>query len=55
MERYCLPIEKFQEGMLQGADYLLLGCWTKGLLVIFQKPDEIWSDFAQKLSVPTNT
>ncbi len=49
---FCLPVDKFREGMLQGADYLLLGCWTKGLMVVFQKPDNDWRHFAQKTAVP---
>jgi flavodoxin len=54
IETYCLPVEKYQESMLQGADYLLLGCWTKGLMVIFQRPDKIWTDFAKNITVPNN-
>ncbi|MBN1143643.1 MAG: flavodoxin domain-containing protein [Bacteroidales bacterium] len=49
---FCLPVEKYREGMLQDADYILLGCWTKGLLVVFQKPDNDWRYFAQKTTVP---
>lgn len=33
----------------KGADYVLLGCWTKGLMVILQRPDAAWKDFAAKL------
>lgn len=52
---FCLPIENYREGMLQGADYLLLGCWTKGLMVIFQKPDNEWRHFVKKTAVPEST
>jgi flavodoxin len=55
IKTFCLPVENYQEGMLQGADYLLLGCWTKGLMVIFQKPDKIWSDFAKNITISKNT
>ncbi len=48
----CVPVEAYREDLVQNADYLLTGCWTKGLMVILQKPDEIWSDFAQKLTLP---
>ena len=48
----CVPVGEYHEGMLDNADYILTGCWTKGLMVIFQKPDEIWCDFAKKISVP---
>lgn len=49
---FCLPVDKYREGMLLGADYLLLGCWTKGLMVIFQKPDNDWCHFARNTTVP---
>ncbi len=55
IETHCLPVEKYQDGMLQGADYLLLGCWTKGLMIFFQKPDSIWGDFVKTIAVPQNT
>lgn len=55
IETFCIPVEKYQEGMLRGTDYLLLGCWTKGLMVAFQKPDNDWCRFALKASVPDNT
>ena len=48
----CIPVAEYQENLLQDTDYILMGCWTKGLMVIFQKPDEIWSDFAKKITVP---
>jgi hypothetical protein len=47
-----MPIAEYREELMQHADYILAGCWTKGLFVVFQKPDEIWSDFAHKLPVP---
>jgi flavodoxin len=34
---------------LATVDYLLLGCWTNGLLVILQHPDEPWLAFARDL------
>jgi flavodoxin len=34
---------------LTGADYVLLGCWTNGLLVIAQHPDEPWLAFVRDL------
>lgn len=32
---------------LAGADIVLLGCWTSGLLVIGQHPDEPWTSFVR--------
>jgi len=35
--------------ILDGADYVFLGCWTKGLMIIFQHPEKAWKVFAGKL------
>ena len=35
--------------MLANVDYLLLGCWTNGLFVVLQHPDEPWLAFARDL------
>ncbi len=55
LETLCLPVNEYQEYLIQDTDYLFLGCWTKGLMVILQKPDEIWNAFADSLPVPINT
>ena len=55
IDTLCVPVEEYQENLLQNTDYLLMGCWTKGLMVLFQKPDEIWCDFAEKIAVPAHT
>lgn len=55
IETLCLPVKEYRESLLQNTDFLLLGCWTKGLMVVFQKPDEIWCDFAKKIVVPKST
>ena len=34
---------------LANVDYLLLGCWTNGLFVVLQHPDEPWMAFARDL------
>jgi flavodoxin len=34
---------------LAGADLVLLGCWTSGLLVVAQHPDEPWVAFVRDL------
>lgn len=39
----------FQPGILEDADYILLGCWTSGLFVIGQHPEKLWQNFAAKL------
>lgn len=55
IDTVCLSVEQYQQDIIQNTDYLLLGCWTKGLMVIFQKPDKIWGDFVKKISVPEST
>ncbi|MGZ5369026.1 MAG: flavodoxin family protein [Aeromicrobium sp.] len=37
---------------LADVDYLLLGCWTNGLFVVLQHPDEPWLAFVRDL--PSN-
>ncbi len=34
---------------LREADLVLLGCWTNGLMVVLQHPDQPWLDFARDL------
>jgi len=34
---------------LAGVDYLLLGCWTSGLFVVGQHPDEPWLAFVRDI------
>ena len=34
---------------LADVDYLLLGCWTNGLFVVLQHPDEPWLAFVRDL------
>lgn len=44
---------QYRDGVLDGADYIFFGCWTSGLMVIFQHPEKLWVQFAEKLpSVP---
>jgi flavodoxin len=41
--------QAFQENLLSESDFVFLGCWTNGLMFIFQHPDGEWKDFAAKL------
>ncbi len=34
---------------LGDVDYLILGCWTNGLMVLLQHPDQPWIDFARAM------
>lgn len=42
-------IQKYSPELLDGVNYIFLGCWTNGLMVIFQHPDKPWLDFAAGL------
>ena len=35
--------------LLAEADYLLMGCWTSGMFVILQHPDEPWMAFVRDM------
>ncbi len=42
-------IQEYREEILDKANYVLLGCWTSGLMVFLQHPEKIWNDFTVKL------
>lgn len=42
-------IQEYQPALIEGARYVLLGCWTSGLMVILQHPDRPWVTFARLL------
>ena len=39
---------------LRDVDYLLLGCWTGGLMIVAQHPDRPWVDFVRAMPVLTD-
>ena len=47
-----LSIEDCEKSALASADYLFLGCWTKGWMVINQHPDNLWKKWAQSVEIP---
>ena len=42
-------VMQYKNGVLEHADYVLLGCWTSGLMVILQHPEKNWVEFAKAL------
>lgn len=40
---------KYNQEILDHATYVFLGCWTSGLMVVMQHPENIWKEFAAKL------
>jgi flavodoxin len=49
LDTQVTAIQAYSEDMLNNVDYVLFGCWTNGLMVILQHPDNVWVDFAAKL------
>ena len=45
----------FREEMLNGADYIFFGCWTSGLMIMLQKPEQSWIEFAESLPSKKDT
>ena len=54
IEANVLPIEKYRKDLLTSANYVMLGCWTKGLFLLNQKPDKVWIDFVKSLPLKRN-
>jgi flavodoxin len=44
-----VSIDEFRKEALTGIDYLFLGCWTSGLMILLQHPDQLWVKFADSL------
>jgi flavodoxin len=55
IEATCLPVNEFQGAIPENIDYIFMGCWTKGLMVLLQHPDEIWKKFAAKITIPSQS
>ncbi len=55
LEISILPIRDYKDGIIGDADYLLLGCWTSGLMVFLQHPEKVWKEFALKLPAGIKT
>jgi flavodoxin len=47
IETQVTSVGECDPAILAAADFVLLGCWTTGLLVIRQHPDQPWIDFAR--------
>jgi flavodoxin len=49
LETKIVSIDEFTKDALIDVDFLFLGCWTHGLMILFQHPDKTWMNFAQSL------
>jgi len=54
IEATVISIENFSKDLLIGADYVLLGCWTQGTLLLNQRPEKNWIDFVKSLKLNKN-
>lgn len=50
-----VSIDEIEDTDLSSFDYVFLGCWTKGLMIIAQHPDAIWQDYISSLSFGSNS
>lgn len=46
---HILSIEDYKDEIIDDANYLFLGCWTSGLFLFMQHPNNSWKEFASKL------
>jgi flavodoxin len=49
IDALVIPVQAYTDANLNGADYVLLGCWTAGLMLLFQHPDREWKKFTTAL------
>jgi flavodoxin len=49
IEPRVVSIEECDVRTLADVDYLFLGCWTGGLMVVLQHPDQEWIEFTHRL------
>ena len=49
MDAQVYSLMQYKDGVLDNADYVLLGCWTSGLMIILQHPEKKWVKFTKDL------
>ena len=50
-----ISLEDYDHRDLSVYEYVFLGCWTKGLMVIAQHPDKTWKKFVKSVEIPRNS
>ena len=45
----AISINECRAEDIENADYVFFGCWTSGLFLFKQKPEQIWVEFAKKI------
>ena len=54
LKTITLSADDYEGQDLSLFDYIFLGCWTKGLMVVAQHPDREWKDLVTSLDIPEN-
>jgi flavodoxin len=54
LEVTSISIWQYKDGVADGVDYLLLGCWTSGIMIALQHPEKVWREFAAKFKASGN-
>jgi flavodoxin len=49
IESTFISINDYRDSDMQDVDFLLLGCWTSGLMIFLQHPEKAWVDFSKRL------
>jgi len=49
IESKAVSTNEFDQADLATSDFILFGCWTKGLLICLQHPDKKWVDFIKNI------
>lgn len=49
IEAESISIFDYSPELMANTDVVLLGCWTGGLMVMFQHPQKVWKEFAREL------
>ena len=49
LQTNIVSIDEFSKDNLANTEYIFLGCWTHGLMILMQHPDVYWQKFADSL------
>jgi flavorubredoxin len=52
IESRVISLEEYNTDLLQDVSHLFLGCWTSGLFLFAQHPDNAWIYAVQKMNLP---
>lgn len=49
IDSHIISINEFNKSDVKNVDYVLLGCWTSGLMLFLQHPQKEWIEFVKRL------